>query len=169
MSHRSRARRAWRRVLQESRPDFSHSMGTAGGVLFVEGREVAWRNPISKHDEGGPQASVNERHLSVHQPCSDHVVRVGEVAQRREDGVTGGVGPPTATDRFTGDQFGDTRQWPAGGLQQHPVLHELIHWVHRSDHLRHQSSQSRGRVARVSRAKSVRTLKTGDTRRCTKR
>jgi len=106
-------------------------VGAAGSVLLVQSRQLPWREAIGRPGQSGPESTVDERDLSVDQPQTHDVGRFVEGVERRVDVVTSGVPPPTALDRFTGDDLGSARQRPSSGFQEHPVLDERRHHIDR--------------------------------------
>ena len=71
---------------------------------------------------------MDKRDLSVDQPRCDHVGRVENAAEYREDFVGGRVSP--AADGFTGDVFGKIGHGAACGLQDDALLAHPFQRLH---------------------------------------
>jgi hypothetical protein len=55
--------------------DLDPAVGARGGVLLVDGGQSLSREAASNADQRRPEASMDERHLSVDQPGGDDLVR----------------------------------------------------------------------------------------------
>lgn len=107
-----------------------HDMPATGGVLLVELSEATASDPIRQPHDGRPKPAVNERDLAVDEAGHEDVGGVAESARCEKDLVPGWVAPPTASDRFSGDEFGDARERSMGRLQQDAVLFQQPVEVH---------------------------------------
>ena len=101
------------------------------GVLLTDRCEPVDRKTVRDADQGTPDATVDERHLPIHQPRPDDIGRVSEGIDRDEDRMTRWVTPPAPTDPFTGDKFRHVRQRSVCRLEEHSVFDERRHRIHR--------------------------------------
>ena len=99
-------------------------------VLLTDRRQPVDREAVRDADQGTPDATVDERHLPIHQPRPDDIWRISEGVDRVEDRVTRWVTPPAPTDPFTGDELRHARQRSACRLEEHAVFDERRHRIH---------------------------------------
>ena len=108
------------------------AVGARRRVLLMEGGQALHGESIGQANECWPQTSVDERHLPVHQPRADDIRGVSEEVQGVEDRMARWVAPPASADRFASDQLGDVWHRSVSGLQEHPLLDQCHHRLHRS-------------------------------------
>lgn len=93
-----------------------------GGVFLLNFGETFGGEVIGHANQRRPQSAVDERDLAPDEAADQHVGGFTYEAQGRIDFVALNVPPPTASNRFSSDHFGQPRYRALGRRQHDTVL-----------------------------------------------